>query len=238
MKGAVPLLFFITVSLMAQSSEPGPDVERFRPTEQQAWKLAERTRELGRIEESIAAMYGDLKLLGYISEDGQSWISMRTTHWREFEKRDSTLSEERVKITWKNGKPVHFVFRVRSATVRGLRTVRTIFSLDSVRQGSDVKEPDIHFITMESLPSGRGRQVYYILTAWDAPVITEQKRSYTDNGITVEYPVMQVRDPQRKIEVMNRLVDSYRYLERHLDYLIARSIRQELNDMQRYMPHS
>lgn len=238
MKRAIPLMMLLSASLLAQSPEQGPDLERYRPTEEQAWKLAENTRELGRIEENIAKLYGDLKLLGYISESGESLISMRTSHLNQFEQRDSTLSEESVRIVWKNGAPAQFSFRVRTATVRGLRTVVTIFQVDSVREGKEVREPDIHFISMESLPTGRGNLVYYIMTPWNAPVITEQTRTYKDSGATNTYPLTQLRDPDKKIEVMFRLLDSYRYLERHLDYLISRSIRKELNDMNRYLPKS
>lgn len=238
MKRLIPLLMLLSVSVLAQNPDQGPDLESYRPTREQAWKLAEITRELGRIEEHIAKLYDDLKLLGIISESGESLISMRTSHLNQFEQRDSTLSEENVRIVWKNKAPAQFTFRVRTATVRRLRTVVTIFQLDSVREGNEVREPDIHLISLESLPSGRGNLVYYIMTSWNAPVITEKTRTFTDRGVTHTYPLTQIRDPDKKIEVMNRLLDSYRYLERQLDYLVSRSIRKELNDMNRYLPES
>jgi hypothetical protein len=238
MKRAILLILLFGASLTAQSPDPGSDLERYRPTEEQARKLADNTREIGRIEESLAKKYGDLKLLGYVSEKDETFLPLRASHLNQFELRDTTVSEETVRIVWKNGAPAQFTFRVRTATVRGLRTVVTIFQLDSVREGKELREPDIHFITMETLSSGRGNLVYYILTPWNASAITETTRSYRDGGISTTYPLKQNRDPARKIEVMNRLLDSYRYLERHLDYLISRSVRKEWSDMNRYIPES
>lgn len=241
MRRVTALILLSTASLMAQA---GPDVERFRPTDEQAWKLSEYSQEYGRIEVRLAKMYGDLKLLGYVSDAEDTLISMRNSHLRQFELKDSTLSEETVRIVWKNGEPSQVSFRIRTAGVRSMRTVVTIFKVGSVRQatqgmqGQGAKEPDIEFISTESLSSGNGNQVYYLLTAWDAPVLTEKTRSFTDGGATMTVSLSQIRDPAMKVEVMNRILDSYRYLERHLDYLVSRSIHKELDDMNRYIPKS
>lgn len=211
-------------------------IERFRPNEEQAWKLQEMSRNIADLEKRIARLYGDLKLLGYVDESGNTLLPFRMAKLTEFEKRESTLTQERIHIAWKGGAPDQITFRIRTATVRGMRTIVSIFRLNSVRSGNEVVEPDVDFMTIETLSSGRGNLVYYTLTRWDAPQITEKTRQYTDEGATYTMPFTQIRDPDRKIEVMTRILESYRDLERHLGYLVARSTSRQARDMDHYIP--
>ena len=232
----IVILWCSTVT--AQVADTQPDLERYKPSEEEAWKIAESTREIAKIEARLAKMYGDLRILDYINDKNELFLPLRTSHLNQFEIQDSTLTEETVRIEWQNSKPVQFKFRVRTAKVRSMQTVITILQVPAVGSSENPVEPVIDFISMEMLPTGRGNQRYYILTKWDAAQIGETSRTITDNGINITFNVNQMRDPRNKIEIMQRLLDSYRYLERHLDYLINRSIHKELNDVNRYIPRS
>lgn len=220
----------------APGSTNGPDIERFRPNEEQAWKLQEMSRSIADLEVRIGRLYGDLKFRGYVDESGETLLPFRISKLTEFEKRETTLTQERIHIVWKAGAPDQVTFRIRTATVHGMRTIVTIFRLNSVRSGNDVLEPDVDFLTIETLSSGRGNLVYYTLTKWDAPQMPEKTKQYTDEGTVYSMPFTQIRDPDRKIEVMKRVLESYRDLERHLGYLVARSVGKESGDMDRYIP--
>lgn len=233
----VLLLCLLPLNLAAQTiPAESAAIERYRPNEEQAWKLAEYTNEMARIEDRLSKKYIQLQELGYVSESDETQIVMRTHHEQQFEQKDSTLVQETVTIQWQNRLPTQLLFRVRNAKVRALRTVITLFKVASVRSGDSVSEPEINFISIETLSSGRGNLIYYTFPVWNAPANNEKTRTFQDNGITFTFPFGQIRDPAKKIEAMEWLLESYRDLDRYLGYLIDRQSRKEQSDMNRYLP--
>lgn len=228
------LLFFLPFNLSAQTE--ADSVEKYRPNEEQAWKLNEYTNVIASIENSLSKKYIELKELGYISENEETQVNIGNHHEQQFAQRDSTLVQETVTIQWKNKLPAQFLFRIRNAKVQSLRTVITIFKLASVRSGDSVSEPDIDFISIETLSSGRGNLIYYSFPIWNAAATEEKTRTYQDNGIQFTFPYSHIRDPAKKIKAMEWLIENYRGLDRHLGYLIDRQSHKEQSDMNRYLP--
>ncbi|MBW7857362.1 MAG: hypothetical protein H3C43_03455, partial [Leptonema sp. (in: Bacteria)] len=191
-------MFWLPLNLAAESES----FEQYRPNQEQSWKLAEYTNEIARIEDRLSKKYIQLQELGYVSENQETQVVVKTHHEQQFEQKDSTLVQETVTIQWQNRLPSQLLFRVRNAKVKALRTVITLFKMGSVRSGDSVVEPEIDFISIETLSSGRGNLIYYTFPIWNAPPTNEKTRTFVDNGISFTFPFGQIRDPAKKIEAM------------------------------------